>query len=327
VAYCVTGFDHQGHPSTMKSEDLVLGVDGGGTTTVAWLAARGDADEPVIVGRGSAGASNPQSVGFSRAREHLDRAIAAAFEDAGTPPGKVHAAVLGLAGSDRPQAREVFRRWAEDRALADRVEVTHDAKLVLAAGSDAGWGIALICGTGSLAYGEDRQGRSARAGGWGYLFGDEGSGYAIALAGLRAATQSADGRAEPTALLDALLARLELAEPSELARATFRLAAEPATVAALADVVTAQAVRGDAAARKIVDRAAAELALAVGAVAEKLEIAAAGFPISVAGGTLLGCPALRGHFQQHLADRGLMHGPIAEIDSPVLGAVRLALAD
>ena len=171
----------------MQSDELVLGIDGGATKTVAWLALRSGGGEPSVVGRGAAGPANPQAIGFDEALGNLDQAIAAAFDDAGVKPGPLASAVLALAGWDREQNRQVLRRWAEKRCLASRLRMVHDALPVLVAGSPEGWGVALISGTGSFAFGQSRDGRSTRAGGWGYLFGDEGSGYAIALAGLRAA--------------------------------------------------------------------------------------------------------------------------------------------
>ena len=75
------------------------------------------------------------------------------------------AAVLAGAGSDREENRRAFREWAHDRRLADRFQVVHDAVPVLAAGTPDGWGVALISGTGSLAYGRTADGRTARAGG------------------------------------------------------------------------------------------------------------------------------------------------------------------
>src|SRR4029453_12414402 len=75
----------------------------------------------------------------------------------------------------------------------------------LAAGAPEGWGVALIAGTGSFCWGRDAAGRSARVGGWGFLLGDEGSGYDLAVQALRLATQTADGRAEAHAILRAIL--------------------------------------------------------------------------------------------------------------------------
>ena len=308
----------------MHSDDLVLGIDGGATKTVAWLARRSGEVEPAVVGRGTAGPANPQAIGFDAALENLDLAIAAAFDETGVTPGPVAAAVLGLAGSDRDENRRVLNAWAEKRRVARRFRVVTDALPVLVAGSPDGWGIALIAGTGSFAFGKTADGRTARAGGWGYLFGDEGSAYWIAVAGLRAAAQSADGRAPPTRLVDALLARLRLESPRELVTAVYSMASDRARIASLADVVTQSADEGDAAARQIFEQAAAELAAMVAAVARKLDLSATPFPLALAGGVLLGSEKLRSSLKERFDLSDLHPAPVAEVRDPVLGALRLA---
>lgn len=318
---------------------LVLGVDGGGSHTVAWVAARGECAEPgtirhqpkvgrmAVLGRGMAEASNPQSVGLDRAVENLDRAVAAALADAAVAPGPLAAAVIALAGSDRKSNQEAVRRWAEKRQLARSVRIVHDAVPVLAAGSPEGWGIALVAGTGSFAFGQDREGRSCRAGGWGFLFGDEGSGYAIAVAGLRAAAQAADGRGPATRLLGAFLGHLQLPSPEALIPVVYRLAGDRAAVAALADVVLKTARQNDDAAREILDQAARDLAQLVAAVARRLGLAGAAFPLAFSGGVLIGSTRLQICLAAYLAELGLRPDPVVHVAAPVAGAVKLALEE
>jgi N-acetylglucosamine kinase-like BadF-type ATPase len=308
----------------MQSDDLVLGIDGGATKTVAWLAVCSADAESSVVGRGIAGPANPQAIGFDAALENLDRAIAVAFDEAGMKPGPVAAAVLGLAGSDRDENRQVLHGWAEKRRLAHRFRVVHDGLPLLVAGSPEGWGIALIAGTGSFAFGRTADGRTARAGGWGYLFGDEGSAYWIALAGLRAAAQSADGRAPPTRLVDALLDRLHLKRAEELVTAIYPTASDRARIASLADVVTELADQDDAAAEQILDTAAAQLAAMVAAIARRLDFSPNPFPLAVAGGALLGSEKLRISLGESLGSLDLAPASVVEVKDPVLGAIRLA---
>ncbi|MBN1589615.1 MAG: N-acetylglucosamine kinase, partial [Pirellulales bacterium] len=229
----------------MQSSDLVLGIDGGGTKTSAWLARRGTSEEPTVVGRGAAGATNPQTVGFDVAIENLNRAVDAAFDDAQHEQATVVAAVLALAGSDREENRRIFRRWADERHLAHRFRIVNDALPLLATASPECWGVALIAGTGSFCFAQDRDGQSTRVGGWGYLFGDEGSGYAVALAGLRAVAQAADGRGTDTKLVRAFLKRLNIDTPEGLILSVYPMAADRATIASLADVVTRAAADHD----------------------------------------------------------------------------------
>lgn len=308
----------------MRGDDLILGIDSGGTKTVAWVAQRSEADTPQVIGRGTSGGANPQAVGFDAALANLDQAIDAACADAGAPPEPFAAAVLALAGSDRDEVRRPLIRWAEDRRLAHRFRVVHDADPVLAAGTPNGWGVALIAGTGSFAFGRTDDGRTTRSGGWGYLFGDEGSGYAIALAGLRAAARSADGRGGNTQLLDGFLERLGLERPEQLIPAVYQSTCPRATIASLADVVTQAADEADEVAGGILDQAGRELAAMVAAVAGKLELSGGRFPLALAGGVLTNSDILRERLSAHLASLGLTPAPTASVPDPVLGALELA---
>src|SRR5512142_2060389 len=161
----------------MTETPALLGIDGGGTSTVAWLA---DADGNVC-GRGHAGPSDLQAVGAGAAREALERAITSAFADAGRAAAPVESACLGLAGFDRPDDQELLRAWSERAAWARRLVAVNEGLLVIAAGTPEGWGLGIIAGTGSIAVGRAPDGRTARAGGWGPLFGDEGRAYAVVL--------------------------------------------------------------------------------------------------------------------------------------------------
>jgi N-acetylmuramic acid 6-phosphate etherase len=310
--------------NAMQPDELLLGIDGGATKTAAWLATRSEASEPQVVGRGTAGPANPQTVGLDQVLVSLDEAVAAAFHDAAVPPGPVAAAVLALAGSDRDENRRALENWALARRLARSFRVVHDALPVLVAGSPEGWGIALISGTGSFAFGQSPDGRSARAGGWGFLFGDEGSGYAIALAGLRAAARSADGRGPKTQLLEALLDRLGLRQAQELISAVYRIASDRAAIASLAGVVTDSAEAGDTVARHILDDAASELAAMVAAVARKLGFTDRAFPLAVTGGVLLNSQEIRGRLEVCLTTCRRRPACVERVYHPVVGALRLA---
>jgi N-acetylmuramic acid 6-phosphate etherase len=310
----------------MQCDDLVLAVDGGGTKTAAWLASRTD-DAAPIAGRGSSGSANFQAVGADAAIRNLNAAVDAAFQDAGAAAGSVAAAVVALAGSDRDENRRVVERWAQERRLARRVRVVNDAMPVLFAASGQGTGVALVCGTGSFCFGRSHDGRTARSGGWGYLFGDEGSAYAMAVAGLRAAAMAADGRGPATRLLDAFLGRLDLRRPDELVLSVYAMAADRAAVASLAEEVTRAADDGDAVAQEIVQRAAEDLSAMVGAVARKLDFSTAAFPLALAGGVLLGDKSLVGRLVAQIRASKLDPDPVRSVEEPVIGAVNLARAE
>lgn len=313
----------------MPRELLLLGIDGGGSKTNAWLAAGDSAGSSRIVGRGAAGPSNGVAVGFETALVNLDAAIDAAFLAAGRSRTRVAAAVLGLAGADRDTVRFKIDEWACARNLADRVRIVPDATLVLAAAVGDAAGIALISGTGSLSLGRDMAGRTARAGGWGWLLGDEGSGFALAQAALRAVAAEVDGRGPATALTAALSSALQVSHPRELVAAIHGPdipsdVTARAKIAALSPVVVQVAEAGDAVAGNLIERAAADLATLVDVVARQLALGANPFPLALTGGLLLGSKQLRDELARQLAALELSADPMTLVAEPVQGAVRLA---
>ena len=197
---------------------LVIRIDGGASGTTALLA---EAETGRILGRGAGGPSNIQAVGETAALRELNAAVAAAFAAAQLPRVPVAAAALGLAGIDI-DGIDVIRGWASLVGLAGKVSIGNDATLLFAAGTPEGWGVAVIAGTGSIAFTLDRDGKEARAGGWGYMMGDEGSAFRLGLLGLRAACRAADGIGAPTKLLPAYLAKLGTSDPRDFIPAVYR---------------------------------------------------------------------------------------------------------
>ncbi len=297
---------------------VVLGVDGGGSRTRARLA---DVQGQML-GTGEAGRSNPQAVGMSSAAREILLAIERAFQAAQLPSQPIAAACLGIAGVGRPGEREELERWAQE-AITQRVTVTSDGGIVLAAGSDENWGIALIAGTGSSAWGRTRDGRTARAGGWGYLIGDEGSAFHVAQGALRSAAQAADGRGPATRLLPAILDFWALTDPMELVDRVYRSGFKPGDLAEVAAVVQRLAGEGDPVARELLTGAGDALAAAVIAVARTLKMQDEEIPIALTGGLILGCDLARARLLDALEQRGLRF-KIELVNEPVAGAVRLA---
>lgn len=307
----------------MQTDPLVLGIDGGGTKTVALLASLRDEGE-ALVSRGLGGPGNPRAAGFAAALGAIDGAINAAFAAAGISRGPVAAACIALAGAGRPEERTRIEAWAAECSLAQRVMVVHDAAPLLAAGTPAGWGVALIAGTGSLAFGTAPDGSNARAGGWGYLIGDEGSGYALTVAGLRGVIKAEDGRGPPTALRQPLFERLRVREAQELIDCVYGGRCDRAALAGCADLVVAAAVQGDAVAQRIVDEAVSELVQMISAVARQLRLDGRTFPLAFAGGLLCAQAALRQQIKERLVHREFDVYPVTTVREPAQGCVRLA---
>ncbi len=309
------------------SEPLLLGIDGGGTSTAAWLA---DAEGRVL-GRGEAGPSNVKAVGPKAAFEALVASTSAAFAQAGKDRQPIEVACLGLAGFDRPEDKTVLEAWNREVFRAGRLLLVNDGDLVVAAGTPEGWGIGLIAGTGSIAVGIGPDGRKSRAGGWGHIFGDEGSAYSVAIAGLRATAHRADGRMAPTASgSDSLTARLcrslGATEPARLITLVYGLGLDRAAIASLAPAVVESARDGDPAAREILQVAAQGLAEMVDAAIRSTGLAEVEkVPLAVAGGFLLGCPMLRRMLLDRLASIAPSRQVVPrEVPDPVAGAIILA---
>lgn len=237
---------------------ILLGVDGGGTKTLAVVSTV----EGEVLGVGRAGASNYQSVDERGAAAALAQAVDAALATAGASRTDVEASALGLAGFDGPIEATIVRRVVE-AALgpAARRFVENDSLLVLRAGTSDGVGVGVVAGTGNNCIGRDRRGRRLQIGGMGPVSGDAGSAPDLALAAAAAAWRSSDGRLPPSRLVPALLEALSLSAVERLADlvddgATFRAEHVPAAVTAL--FATAEA--GDLVAAAVVEAAAQVLA-------------------------------------------------------------------
>lgn len=284
---------------------LLLGVDAGGSKTRALVCRPGG--EVVATGESSSG--NPLSVGWDRA--------GAAIRDAVAKTGATGfaAACFGVAGVDREADRERLEQWVHNARFAALARVVHDSELVLAAGTPDGWGIGLICGTGSVAVGRSRAGRTARAGGWG-IVDDEGSGWAMGIALLRAAVRSVDRRTPAPAVVDAVTRELGMTIDDVIAH-VHRPESTRAEVARLAPIALRLAADGDDVARAIVDDAAQAAAALVVSVRDAIDEPDA--PLAFAGGLALGSAEYRAAIA---ARAGVKDTRV--VDDPARGAILIA---
>ena len=177
----------------------VLGIDVGGTKTVCLLA---DDDERVIAEAREEGA-NLQGAGELALEKVLHSVMEKTLEGTGVIPSAI---CLGIAGVDRASDEAVVRSIMSRIGYKARLLIVNDALIALQAGVGDAAGIVIVSGTGSIAYGRNDQGEASRAGGWGYVLGDEGSGYWIGRLALRAVVRHADGRGRVTSLTPRLLA-------------------------------------------------------------------------------------------------------------------------
>lgn len=309
---------------TFRPDRLGLGIDGGGSKTLAWLVSADPDAPPRLLGRGHAGPSNPRIVGVEAAGQHLLQAIEAAFAEAGIDRRSVATAGVALAGVGNESLRQTMEKWCHEHNLAKHVCVVHDALAVLYAGSHDGTGIALIAGTGSFSFGRVASGNIARAGGWGYVFGDEGSGYWLGVAALRAVTHADDGRGPRTAMTAPILDRLNANNIPDLVPQLCLASPPRRLIASLAPIVVACAGREDPVAQQLVLEAADQLAQQVTAVARVLGIHTRPIHLCLAGGLLAGSLMLAQQTVDKLRRDGFTLEKVRVIERPAAGAARIA---
>jgi N-acetylglucosamine kinase-like BadF-type ATPase len=298
----------------------VLGIDAGGTKTVCLLAD----EEGNVVSEARGGGANLQAAGELEVEKVLHRVM----EDALGSRAVVPAAIcLGIAGVDRPDDFAIVAAIMRRIGYKARIVIVNDALVALEAGAPDQPGIVVISGTGSISYGRNAQGEAARAGGWGYVLGDEGSGYWIGRAALRAVLRQADRRGPATVLSEMLLEHFGVTAPQELIHQVYTTHLKPVAIGALATSVQSAFSQGDSVAIGILRGAANELETFALSVARRLGLIGEPFVFILAGGIFRAVPWLEQELERRL--------PVAAPGSwvrlldrePAVGAVRLAVQE
>jgi len=298
---------------------LVLGIDGGGTKTRC-LAAD---EHGRILGEGLGGPSNYQVVGAETAAANVRLAAQQALQAAGGSWDQVSAICAGLAGVGRPEDLAIM----ESALDLSRLILLTDGRVAVAGALKGQPGVVVISGTGSIAYGVDAAGRTVRAGGWGWILGDEGSGFAIGRDAAVAALAALDGTGPATALGRLISQEWQLERLEQLVRRVYGdLPKARLDLAALVPVVIGAASQGDEVAVSILAKAGHDLAGLAAAALRRLSLPDdAPALVAVTGGVLTGCAFVRDAFASALAVRA-PEAVLAESgESPAEGAVRLAL--
>jgi len=298
----------------------VLGIDAGGTKTVAYLA---DADGRNIA-EGRAGGANLQTEGELQVEKILHDVIEQVTRGRNITPAAV---CLGMAGVDREADGRTIRDIMCRLGYRSHTLIVNDALIALVAGAGASPGLVVISGTGSIAFGVSHRGLAARAGGWGPTLGDEGSGYWIGRRALEAVTRDADGRGPRTELSQLVLDHFQLPRPQSLVSEIYHQPQGRRAIAALATLVDGARAAGDLVATEIMVAAADELALAAASVISRLEMRGEQFPILLAGGLLKRSEWLAAEVARRMAEVAPRSAVLPLTHEPALGAVRLALAE
>lgn len=307
---------------------IYLGIDGGGTKTTCAVG-----DERSVLATATAGGSNVTRVGEARAREAVLACIRDACSAAKVDPAKVASACVGLSGAGRPEVRDAVAHMVA-AIVQGRVQVVSDLETTLEAAFDGGPGVITIAGTGSIAYGRDANGRTARAGGWGLAISDEGSGEWIGRAAVSAVLGAKDAGEEP-ALLSSILKAWSLRSLDELVRHAngspapnfsilFPLVSQAAENPRPSQAWTGHpASSADALAVSVLERAGTELALLAKNVIRRL-FGGGSVPVAMAGGVFRQSERVRNVFYNAVVAEFPQASVLPKVVEAVDGALALA---
>jgi len=302
---------------------ILLGVDGGGSKTTALVASLDDKGSIQILGRGRGGPSNLRLAGKQQSLDSLNKAIDEALDEASLQTRTVDYAVLALAGSSFSDVRDEVANWAQKRKLSRHVEITHDTAPVLASGPESDRGVALIVGTGSVAIGVNASGATVTLGGWGHWFGDKGSGFDLACKALSAVAEASDGIGPDTVMCDLVLDKLGISDPRHILEKVSAGGSVRREVAALAPIVLEAAEQQDEVAIEIVKNAVAEAVKLVAAVADRLAFTRP-YPLMLAGGVACSNRLFREELTAGFSRLDPAPEPLCIVDEPVLGCLKIA---
>ncbi|MBW4095917.1 MAG: ATPase [Acidobacteria bacterium] len=293
--------------SPSASPANVVGLDIGGTKTrgILWRNGHVQADATV-------GSANVQNVTAQEAKVNLDELFAA------WDVSDVELVIAGSGGIDTDEDAEALAQLIRPSVSGAHVQVVHDTRLLLAAGG-TDTGVAVIAGTGSAAWGTDGT-HSARAGGWGYLLGDEGSGYWYGREAVRHSLHRMNLGLEVDQLTSLLLAACKLDQPGELIAAFHDPQKSRRYWAGLSTVVFEAAAAGHEASIAMIATGGADLAALAHQCAHQLNTAG---PIVLGGGVGMHQTAAQEAFRQALAAHGLIDVRVLAQD-PIFGVLRLA---
>lgn len=295
----------------------VTGWDGGGTkTAVVYMNMDG-----AVLGRSVFGPLNPNGSSPDQVRQTVREAISDMKK---MPGGLCGCAVLqvGFAGVSNPSARTLLTQAIREEGFSGELRLAgdHETMLYGAVGRE---GTVLISGTGSVALGKNSRGETFRCGGWGYLIGDEGSGYAIGRDILTAVVRAHDGRGSDTLLSGQVFETLGISNMEELIRFVYDPASDKARIASLAPLLVPALERGDETAKAIAGRAAGELILLAATVLGRLSLEEG--TIALTGGILAQISVIRQKVEAELASRYPALSCILPRQDAAMGAAEMAL--
>ena len=313
-----------------------LGIDGGGSKTACAVG-----DESHLIATVTAGPSNIVRVGETAARESLHQAVGQACAAAGITTQQIRRICVGAAGAGRPETASMVHKILAE-ILQGEIDVVGDGPIALEAAFGAGPGVIVIAGTGSISYGRDANGKTARAGGWGFAVSDEGSAHWIgraAIAALLRANGSEAGIESNSVLWSVITKVWNVSSFEKLVR--IANASPPADFSAIFPAVLTSAEQGDRTSEGILEHAGRELAELAARVIHRLfprreparttsgqsPDAEHTVPVALAGGVFRHAAVVRQTFYNEVRNRCPEAALNPQVVDPVLGALQLARRD
>lgn len=295
-----------------------LGIDGGGSKSTALLC--DEALRPVasFVGK----EINFQAVGMEAARRNLKETVDGLFS--GKEQLQVRAAFIGLSALSDRAPQSLTSEFCKGIIECDTIAMDSDVLIGLEAMETEGAAAFAVCGTGSMAAGRLPEGTVLHTGGWGWLLGDEGSGYRMSLDALRAAVCGYEGSGEATLLTKAVLDFYKIGAMEELIDLFYNPTPDRSEVASFCPVLFRCAGAGDTAALNIIDRHASLFADTVSALLRQLP---EGTPLGLWGGVFQHASLFRGRFSKYVSS-GFPRSAVSLLPNPPeYGAVIAAVKE
>ena len=296
----------------------VIGIDGGGSKTIGCAV---DVNGKLLATI-EKGPSNHHVIGIEGFRKLMQELLTEFDEIYGLKQQELKFISMGLAGVDRFVDKTLISTALIQLGLEGKYMVCNDAEIALAAGIGKLEGIVLISGTGSIAYGVNKSGQKFRAGGWGHLVSDEGSGYYIAKEALARGIKALEQLGPPSVLLKNILVHLQLQDLDELISFLYDSKRTKGDIAALAKVVSDAAEQGDQVAISILKDAGDKLVSLVESVMKRGFQPQENVRVTLFGSILQKVPLVRQTVFEKLESKATM---IYSDAQPITGAVQLAL--
>ncbi len=263
----------------MTDSRFVIGIDGGGSTVRVAIVT----PDLSIVAQAKSTTANPNVAGYDTATQTIQSAVMQALKSANLSANQIDAVGIGIAGAESQREGTWLASVVRGVLPTSAIALSSDHEIALTGAIGSPHGILILAGTGSIAYGVNSQGKSVLIGGWGWLLGDEGSGYWLGLHALKATIRAFEGSGRPTSLQEPILAQYGLKSRNEIILWAYNSSRQK-DIAALAPIVLEHAQAKDPIAITLVETAAYDLSVKVATIRHQLNME--NLPIAFAGSLL-----------------------------------------